>query len=271
MMKNFSRIAAQGVLAMFGIFSTASAEVAVGDSKKSVIDSLGEPTGQAAMNGVEAYTFERGRVLFRNGRVSSYTIVSEEEAESQRESAERQREERLEEGRELRDEKVNDEAFAESSPRERLAFWEAFRQKYPEVDVGLEGVVAARQVEMQQRQEVRDLELRALEAKAMADVPEKAAPSAAPYYGAGFPLVFTDPLQRTGVKGKVDLRFDERRTLMPRTTPRERALPLQDLGRFSGVHPLRSPQAVQRVHRFDRRSSFKHQPHAKSVSRRHRR
>lgn len=242
----------------------ASAQVKVGDTRESVFDALGEPTGHADSNGMAAYTFDRGRVVMRDGRVVSHDIVSAEEAQSEREERERQREARVEEGRDLRDRMMGDRAFREWSARERLAFWEAFRQRYPEVETGLDHAMADQQVQMEEQQQVREMELRVAEAEKKAELAQKhSQPQAQQAYGSGWPLVFTDTFQpfagadRFARAKDLRRRFgdDPHRLTTPVRQPapdpptaRERFMPLQQYGQ-PPIRPSTHPHPFKRSHK----------------------
>lgn len=221
------------LLGLLGSAAAAFGEVSIGDTHNEVLAELGEPTGFIETNGKEAYSFDRGHVIFRDGRVVSHTIVSEEEAQERRETAERQRQERLEEGLALRDRMHDNEELAAKPARDRLAFWEVFRQKYPDVDVSFEHSVAARQVKAEEQDAMRERETRLAEAEKMAELArEQQAQVYDPYVRSGFPLVFGDPFStdRKPIdkdKTKVVPPFQVRQPAPLPPTPREQAMPLQ--------------------------------------------
>lgn len=160
-------------------------DVFVGDREVEVLEALGQPNGSMGSQDLQVYFYDRGEVFLRDGIVESHTILSQEEAQQRRQEAARKREERLEkerkekeeriaEGRGIRDAKVADEHFNSLSPTARLAFWKAFREKYPEVDVDLEYSVAyqearlekaERMAEAKRERQLHELELRVKEAE----------------------------------------------------------------------------------------------------------
>lgn len=234
-MKIFSWTSIFAVAAIFGSGTATLAQVAVGDTREEVLEALGEPTGYVEVNGKEAYSFARGHVILRDGEVVSHAIISEEEAQNRLEATERRREERLEEGLAIRDRMQADEDLAAAPPRERLAFWEVFHQRYPEIDVTFEHSLAAREVKAEEQDEVRDLELRLVEAERMAVLAEEHQPQVTPqYYGSGFPLFFDDFHSSFRFKDhrfKTDSgrarQFQVREPAPMPPTARERAMPLQ--------------------------------------------
>ncbi|MEX2381616.1 MAG: hypothetical protein WD490_04480 [Opitutales bacterium] len=181
--------------------SAVQAEIAVGDRYFEVIEDLGDPNGHIGSDDFQIYYFDRGEVTFRNGVVESYSIVSEEEATRQQELAAREREEqrqreqeareeRIAEGRAIRDEKISDPVFNARPASARLAFWQVFRQKYPEVDVDLLYSVAAQEARIEQAEQLAEaererrldeLEQRMLEAEYQARLAEREAERARDY------------------------------------------------------------------------------------------
>ncbi len=234
-----------------GSLATSHGDVAVGDTRETVMETLGEPEGKVEATGQEALSYDRGHVILRNGRVVSHSIVSEEEAQNRRAASDTAREERREEGLALRERILEDPEFAES-PRDRLAYLEVFRQRYPDVDVGFEHAVAARQVEAEEQRELRELELRFVEAEKMAELAEEQYAKAPGYVGSGFPLLFGDQFHPGfSPKGKFvtdpapGLRFQIREPTPLPPTGREQAMPLQSPQVYGPAH---HPHQHQRQH-----------------------
>jgi len=208
----------------FSLIGVGSAfgEVSVGDTREQVIETLGQPKGYIGSASHQVYYFDRGEVIFRNGLVQSHTLVSQAEAERQdarraeylaardaaREAEQQRRaearEERIAQGTEIRDQRRNDPMFAALPPAERLAFWQVFRQRYPEVDVDFElavamqqarAVHAEQQAELAREQRLRELEQRVVEAENQARLAEREAQRVRDrryydgYYGYGYPVV----------------------------------------------------------------------------------
>lgn len=232
---------------LFGIAAgtgQVGAEIEVGDTEAQVRQELGEPAGTVAMNGQVAYSFDRGHVVLRDGRVVSHSIVSEAEAQQLREAEEQRRQQRMEEGSALRDRMKEDASFANASARERLAFWEVFRTKYPEVDVSFERSVAARQVLAQEQEASRELQGRLIEAEKMAELADQREPAHPAYYRTGFPLIF-DPFgarvpDKDGFRHgfKSDPGFPVQHEKFVRPSIREQNMPLQSAPSF--MQPVRS-------------------------------
>lgn len=182
----------------FSPLSAALAAIAPGDTREDVIAILGKPTGYIGSESYQILYFDRGEVVLRDGLVQSHTIVSQEEADQQRavrelerqayqQRKEEARERRIAEGKEIRDQKLADPQFAALEPRARLAFWQVFRQKYPEVDVELEYTVALQQTrlahaerlaEADRQHRLDDLERRVREAEHQAELAEREAQAA---------------------------------------------------------------------------------------------
>lgn len=180
------------------MLSAASAAVAPGDTREDVIAILGKPSGYIGSERFEILYFDRGEVVLRDGIVQSHTIVSQEEAEQKRAALEMERqdyqqrrqearERRLAEGRAIRDRKTADPEFAAMEPSARLAFWQVFRQKYPEVDIDFEYSVAAQQArlahsermaELERERRLNELERRVAEAEHQARLAEREAQAA---------------------------------------------------------------------------------------------
>ncbi len=185
---------ATGLLLATG-FSSVQGDISVGDRRFEVLETLGEPKGFIGSDDFQIYYFERGEVTFRNGVVKSHTIVSAEEAASRQAAIEREREQqqrrkseardrRIEEGLAIRDEAIIDPQFNTRPATARLAFWNVFRQKYPEVDVDLHHSVtyqearleqAERLAEVERERQLRELEMRVMAAENQARSAEREA------------------------------------------------------------------------------------------------
>lgn len=166
-------------------------DISVGDDQATVLSVLGEPRGYAGSDRFLILSFERGEVILRNGVVSSFDLISQaelearKEAQRQREIAlEEKREQRIAEGRLLLQTRLGDSSFGALPPSARLAFWEAFQHKYPEIDVELHHRVAEREsllerkallAELEREQRLRELEFRVREAEMRAENAEQEA------------------------------------------------------------------------------------------------
>jgi len=159
-----------------------AATVEVGDSIQDVKLALGEPKGEIVTSEWRAYLYERGTVEFKEGQVVAVDLITKEElakrraealarAERERRAAEERRLQRKREGRaELRRIR-NDDAFAERSGAEQVAYWEEFRRKYPDVDIGdlyqqaLEKYAEELQAEQERAEKEREMEIADAEPK----------------------------------------------------------------------------------------------------------
>ncbi len=150
-MKRFVLVAAVWLAA--AAIAAAEGEIAVGDPRSHVLDVLGPPAGFLVTDDAEVFYYFRGEVALRNGIVTRHTLLPEEDARRARELEAREveeyrraeaekRERRTAEGRAIRDERLTDFEFQKLPSRVRLAFWETFRRKYPEVDVDLPHALA---------------------------------------------------------------------------------------------------------------------------------
>lgn len=144
------------VVACATVSFAAAPEIRLGDSLETVIAALGEPIGELHVGSRSLMYFERGNVEFRDGKVVGARLVSPEEAAARREerirlaqdareAAEEARARRVVEGTALRDKKLADPVFMASSATARAAFWEAFREDYPEVALPTEYDAAIRE------------------------------------------------------------------------------------------------------------------------------
>lgn len=194
------------LLLLFSFAATAGAEIQVGTARAEVVQILGEPTGHIGSNAFQIYYFERGEVVFRNGLVESHSVISQAELDQKIADREKRREEkaaarvileerraeerailaerraeeraaRIVEGTEIRDQRRADPVFSTSDASTRLAFWQAFRRKYPEVDATFEYSVAlqevnlaenAKQAEYERQVRIVDLERRVEQAEQQA-------------------------------------------------------------------------------------------------------
>ncbi len=147
-----------------------------GDDYAAVVAELGQPNGLAGSDQFLVLSFNRGEVIMRHGKVSSFNLISEQELANRQErqqareaSMAMERERRLAEGRALLSDRENDPAFIALPASARLAFWDAFRQKYPEIDVDLQYQVVRNEVRHERRQYhaqvERERQLRQLEAR----------------------------------------------------------------------------------------------------------
>lgn len=182
------------VILSVGAAGAPAGEVRVGDTVDQVKSALGEPTGYIGARTYEMFIYERGKVELEDGRVVSVQLISEGEAQARRLEAERraaeqarlqkeQAEARRVEGEQVKAQTLSDPNFLALPAGEQVAFWEAFRQQYPEVDVeGIYATAVARyRLVLQQaadQQRLAELQAQVDEAQARARAAEAAAASA---------------------------------------------------------------------------------------------
>ena len=155
---------------------------------------LGEPDGQLLLGARLLYTYPRGEVEFISNAVVRAELISAEqlalrqaaqqaEADRQRAWAEARRELRLQEGSDALARLRSDTAFPLRPASEQVAWWQAFRQRYPEIGVDASYSEALRRMELEERelrvaqaerQQVADLERRVAEAEARAAEADRA-------------------------------------------------------------------------------------------------
>jgi hypothetical protein len=172
-----------------------AAEVEVGDTEAMVREALGPPMEYVRIGEESLLTYDRGKVELRDGKVTAVALVSAEEARAMRlqrkqEQNERtavlaeQRRERISAGTALKERKLADPAFLAAPGSEQVAFWNGFRQSYPEVDIAAEYAQALarwqqEQDAAEQRERVAALERRVAAAEQRAREAELTAARAA--------------------------------------------------------------------------------------------
>jgi hypothetical protein len=111
-----------------------------GDSLATVEAALGTPNGQAQLGDKLVLDYDRGQVQLVDGKVTSSNMLSSEAfaAQQTRQKADEAkaaqlRAQRITEGTALKAQKLADPNFTSASPTARLAFWQDFRHRYPEV------------------------------------------------------------------------------------------------------------------------------------------
>jgi hypothetical protein len=121
-------------------------DVELGDDIAVVIQRLGKPRGRMSGGRSEIILYDRGTVSFIDGKVTSFRLVSPEEAEERKaerrrwEAAHRAavaaaRRQRIRDGHAERERVEGDASFEERSLEEQLSFWRGFQRRYPEVSV----------------------------------------------------------------------------------------------------------------------------------------
>lgn len=146
-----------------------SIPIQIGDSIEHVIAHLGKPRGYIGSERYRILYFHQGEVVVRDGIVVSYTLVPIEEADRRREerrlarerhraAREREVEERIAEGQEELDRRLADPAFHALPASARLAYFEAFRRRYPEIDIGLPHSITIEEVRIERQQRLAEVE-----------------------------------------------------------------------------------------------------------------
>lgn len=173
---------------LFCGMSSAFAELSVGDARETVVAELGEPSGYLKAEGYEILYYERGRVMLREGVVSSVHIVSPEELTRQKhleavevqQAALRQeeaRQQRMIEGTLRYQQLLEHPSRLAGTAEQRVQTWRSFHARYPEVDVATEYAAAleAYHLELRARegeQRLAQLEQRVAQAEAQARMAE---------------------------------------------------------------------------------------------------
>lgn len=153
-MKTFLMVLAVVCLALIG----RAGDLKVGATYSDVMAALGEPKGSIDSGGYQLLYYERGKVELRSNVVVKIDLISEDEAVKRRLLRERQeaealvaaekaRAQRIADGTQIRQTKLADASFRAMSAPERLAFWQRFKQLYPEVPLGDEYALALSETE----------------------------------------------------------------------------------------------------------------------------
>ena len=144
-----------------------------GDPLKEVLERLGRPQGRISRGAVTTFYYDRGTVEFVDGKVSKAFLVTPEEARiqtedrektemEQRQQAEARRKSLLEEGQRELARLRDDKEFAGRSAADRVAFWQDFIRRYPDVDAGGELAKVRGDSENEATQKARQEELQEL-------------------------------------------------------------------------------------------------------------
>ncbi|HZP59575.1 MAG TPA: hypothetical protein VFB27_04565 [Opitutaceae bacterium] len=179
-------------------------DVHLGDSLEEVRSALGEPRGQARLDGRLVLFYDRGEVELVDGRVTNSDFLSSEDfaALQAQHAAEAERAAQVRaEGEALKAKKLADPAFASAPPAYQVAFWEDFHRRYPQVSCDDEYnlALARRQEELDKQahdQNVTDLQNRATEAENRAAEAEREAQQARTSGYWGWPVFFGDTGRR---------------------------------------------------------------------------
>ena len=149
-----------------------------GDTTDDVIAKLGKPQGSMTRGRLTTYYYDRGMVYFIEGRVQSATLMTPEEAarlrreqdkadQLKREQLAAQQQATADGQEELKDHRA-DAAFLARPATERLAYWENFHKRHPDIDVSTELANAKAAAESDGGKEQRPDELKILRARVAA-------------------------------------------------------------------------------------------------------
>lgn len=132
------------VVVAIGAGSALAQSVQMGDTEAQVRDVLGKPKGCLVSENVTMLSYPHGIVTLVDGQVTTNTLVSAADAKQKSEqrsqaeaarkaAAQAEREKRQAAGMAELQRLQGDASFTNRPPSERLAEWERFHNKYPEV------------------------------------------------------------------------------------------------------------------------------------------
>lgn len=148
-MKTIALLVICGVLA-----TTVTAEpmASQGDSVASVLKEMGTPRGHLRYDDTEILLYDTARIEAKGGVVTRAQALQEEAAPTPR-TVVKSGDDWME-GATLKARKLLDPNFVSASAADRLAFWTAFRQRYPNVSVDEEYTATHRDWQVEQRAQV---------------------------------------------------------------------------------------------------------------------
>ncbi|MEI6563015.1 MAG: hypothetical protein WCO42_01765 [bacterium] len=189
-----ARCATLVLLAALSASVVPAQEIKKGDTAEDVTRQLGKPQGRITSGTYEVYLYDRGKVELQKGIVSEVSLISAEEAVARKLEQERRREvadrlaaeakeKRHIEGGRILAERLANPAFSAQPAGQQVAYWDMFRQQYPEIDIGTVYANAMRQyqADLEQariREQLADLQQRTTAAEARALRAERAAEEA---------------------------------------------------------------------------------------------
>ncbi|MBL4574790.1 MAG: hypothetical protein JKY51_01650 [Opitutaceae bacterium] len=112
-----------------------SNEIKIGDSKDTVLDLLGDPSGFMEINETLVLFFDRGEIILKNDIVSDFDLVSEEEVQLNKKDEIKRLAILEKEGLALKEEKLSDPDFIYAPTIYQIAYWKDFRARYPMIPV----------------------------------------------------------------------------------------------------------------------------------------
>ncbi|HWA27317.1 MAG TPA: hypothetical protein VG734_16810 [Lacunisphaera sp.] len=182
----------------------AAGEIGPGATLAEVHATLGLPRGRAQAGGKDILYYERGEVVLQNGRVEHVALRTPEEhavlvarEDRRRDEREARRAKSLAEGTALRDAKLADPEFKHAPAAYRVAYWEDFARRYPEVTCAEQLAIARIQLKEQVAQELARQEeerMRRTELEERLAATERRAAYARPYYSAGYGRRYYHPV-----------------------------------------------------------------------------
>ncbi|TVP78510.1 MAG: hypothetical protein EA353_08180 [Puniceicoccaceae bacterium] len=156
-------------------------EIKLGYTVEQVIEALGKPMGSIEMSDKSRLLYPRGDVTLTDGLVSDFDLMDPAAYAAEQARLSREREEwladqekreaaREAEGRALRAERMQSQAFASLPAKHRVDFWRNFQARYPSIDVSeqiataLEGY-KVELAELRSRERISELEARVARAE----------------------------------------------------------------------------------------------------------
>ena len=140
----------------------ATAAIEKNDTLAEVVGILGKPQGKLERGTNVTLYYDRGLIDLSDGKVVNAHLVSPEEAallRSERErkleelrlQSERDRKRLISEGQAALKKVLDDKQFEKRPPRERVAYWQDFQQRYPLTDIGSRLADALKEAGIQQQ------------------------------------------------------------------------------------------------------------------------
>lgn len=129
-----------------GLVYTGAAPIEKEDTAAKMIEALGEPMGTIEMSDKTLFLYPQGEVTVKAGVISDFDLLESDEflAEQERQRIEREEWQadqerrhalRLEEGKALKREKMQSQAFARLPAKNRVDYWRHFQACFPGIDI----------------------------------------------------------------------------------------------------------------------------------------
>lgn len=155
--------------------------VELGQTKEVVLAILGKPMGTIGLRDKTLLLYPQGEIIIKESRVSHIDLMKAEEFAADQERLKKEREEwlvaqerieaaHIEEGRLMRADKLQSQAFAALPAKDRVDYWRSFQIRYPSIDVAdqIGSALASYQVELDElrsQQKIADLKARVANAE----------------------------------------------------------------------------------------------------------